>query len=63
MGKYLSLIIGGVVALLGLIFLIIWWFEFVFFLKGVIPFFLLFCGVIAVLAGVSEFKDSKKEEK
>ena len=66
MGKYLSVIIGAVVALLGLWGLIGWWGDFMLVLRGSVPAMLIFGGIIAVIAGVSELKDelaSKKEEK
>lgn len=66
MGKYLSIIIGGAVALIGLVGLIRWKYAFGLVLKGSIPVMLLLGGVIAVIAGVSELKDeaaAKKEEK
>lgn len=66
MGKYLSVIIGAVVALLGLWGLIGWLDDFLLVLRGSIPAMLIFGGIIAVIAGVSELKDelaSKKEEK
>ena len=66
MGKYLSVIMGGIVALLGLLGLIRWWGAFALVLKGSVPAMLIFGGVIAVIAGLSELKDemaSKKEEK
>jgi hypothetical protein len=60
MGKVLSLLIGAVVAILGLILLIAWWYEFMFLLRGCIPVMLIFGGVIAVVAGLSELKDVLK---
>jgi len=67
MGKYMSIIVGGAVALLGIIGLIAWWCDFVILLKGSIPAMMIFGGVIALIAGVSELKDeaaaSKTEEK
>ncbi|MGB2599900.1 MAG: hypothetical protein WBB86_06535 [Candidatus Omnitrophota bacterium] len=61
MGKVLSLLIGAVVAILGLILLIAWWYEFLFLLRGCIPVMLIFGGVIAVIAGLSELKDVLKK--
>jgi hypothetical protein len=61
MGKVLSLLIGAVVAILGLILLIAWWYEFLFLLRGCIPVVLIFGGVIAVVAGLSELKDVLKK--
>lgn len=66
MGKYLSVIIGGVVALAGLLGLIGWWCDFMLVLRGSVPAMLVFGGIIAVIAGLSELKDelaSKKEDK
>ncbi len=66
MGKYLSVIIGAIVALLGLWGLVRWWCDFLLILKGSVPAMLIFGGVIAVIAGLSEIKDelaSKKENK
>jgi len=66
MGKYLSVIIGAIVALLGFAGLIGWWSDFLLVLKGSIPAMLIFGGIIAVIAGISEIRDeaaSKKEEK
>ncbi|MDP2913754.1 MAG: hypothetical protein Q8N91_07130, partial [Candidatus Omnitrophota bacterium] len=57
--------VGGVVALVGLIGLISWWFDFIVLLKGCVPAMMIFGGLIAVIAGISEMKDeaaSKKEE-
>ena len=66
MGKYLSILIGAVVMLLGIWGVIVWRSDLLSVLKGSIPVILIFCGAIAVIAGLSEMKDesdSKKEEK
>ena len=66
MGKYLSVIIGAIVALLGLWGLAGWWEDFLLVLRGSVPAMLIFGGIIAVIAGISEIRDevaSKKEEK
>ncbi|RKY42088.1 MAG: hypothetical protein DRP85_03945 [Candidatus Makaraimicrobium thalassicum] len=66
MGKVLSLLIGAIVAVVGVILLIAWWYELLFVLRGIIPGVLILGGVIAVIAGFSEFKDvlkSKGEKK
>jgi hypothetical protein len=65
MGKFMSIIIGAVVAVVGLIGLLRWKAALLIMLKGTIPAILIFGGVIAVIAGLSELKDemaSKKEE-
>jgi hypothetical protein len=66
MSKYLSVIIGAVVAVLGILGLMRWWDIMILVLKGTIPAMLVFGGAIAVIAGLSEIKDEqccKKEEK
>ncbi len=62
MGKILSLLVGAIVMTLGIILLVAWWYEFVFFLKGIVPVLLIFGGVIAMLAGYAEMKDSIKNK-
>jgi hypothetical protein len=57
MGKYTSIIIGGVVALVGILGLMRWWWAFLTVAKGTVPAMLIFGGVIAVIAGISELKD------
>ena len=64
MGKTLSVVVGGIVAFIGLVLLLFWWYEFLFILRGIIPAILILGGIIALVAGISEFKDtlaSKKE--
>ena len=63
MGKYLSIIIGAVVVLLGLWGLAGWWCDFLIVLKGSIPAMLIFGGAIAVIAGLSELKDTEAAKK
>jgi uncharacterized membrane protein YccC len=66
MGKYLSVIIGAIVALLGVWGLIGWWDDFLLVLRGSIPAMFIFGGVIAVIAGMSEIRDelaAKQEDK
>ncbi|MFC1570414.1 hypothetical protein ACFL4E_01385 [Candidatus Omnitrophota bacterium] len=60
MGKVLSLLIGTIVAILGLILLLAWWYEFLFLLRGIVPVVLILGGILAVLAGFSELKDVLK---
>lgn len=57
MGKILSLLIGAIVAILGLILFVAWFYEFLFIVKGVLPVMLILGGVIAVIAGLGELKD------
>ena len=63
MGKILSLLIGGIVTLLGAILLIAWWYEFLFMVRSVLPVLLILGGGIAIAAGISEFKDTLKTSK
>ncbi len=61
MGKVLSLLIGAIVAVVGVILLIAWWYEFLFMLRGALPVLLILGGGIAVAAGLSELKDVLKK--
>ncbi|MCK5450866.1 MAG: hypothetical protein KAI70_03785 [Candidatus Omnitrophica bacterium] len=60
MGKIMSLAIGGIVTMLGAIFFMAWWHEFLFMIRGVLPLILMLGGGIAIVAGISEFKDTVK---
>lgn len=65
MGKILSIVGGTAAIVIGILGLISWRWSFVELLKGSVPCFLILGGLIALLAGISEFKDelsSKKEE-
>ena len=62
MGKILSLLIGAIVTLVGLILLVAWWYEFLFVLRGLIPAALIFGGAIAIIAGFAELKDTLKQK-
>ena len=62
MGKILSLLIGAIVAIVGLILLIAWWYELLFVVRGIVPLMLIFGGAVAVIAGFSELKDVLKKE-
>lgn len=63
MGKFLGIIIGASLAFVGLLLLIAWWYEFLFILRGSVPAILVFGGVIALFAGISELKDTFKAKK
>ena len=63
MSKYLGVIIGAAVAVVGLIGLLAWWPEFITLLKGSIPAILILAGAIAVVAGFSEIKDEFSPKK
>jgi len=62
MGKVLSLIIGGIAVAGGAVLLFVWGYEFLFMLRGIVPLFLVMFGIIAVAAGISEFKDVMKNK-
>ena len=62
MGKILSLLIGAIVVIVGLILFVAWWYEFLFVLRGVIPGMLILGGIVAVIAGLSELKDTLKNK-
>ena len=64
MGKTLSIIIGALAIFFGLILLLgVWRWEFFIVLKGTIPVIMVIGGVIALIAGISEFKDTLKSKK
>ena len=63
MGKTLSIVVGGIVAFVGLVLLLAWWYEFLFILRAVLPVILIFGGLIALFAGISEMKDTLKSKK
>lgn len=63
MGKVLSLAIGAAVTVIGLILLVVWRYQLLVVLRGVIPALLILGGVIAVIAGFSELKDTLKAGK
>jgi len=60
MGKQLSIGIGAIVLVLGVILLFNWWGALVLVVKGTLPVLFIFGGAIAVIAGVSELKDTIK---
>ncbi|MGB2601438.1 MAG: hypothetical protein WBD00_01720 [Candidatus Omnitrophota bacterium] len=60
MGKLLSLLVGAIVTVVGVILFISWWYELLFVLRGIIPIILIFGGIIAIAAGFSELKDVLK---
>jgi hypothetical protein len=66
MGKVLSIVLGALTALVGFILLISWWGWFLRGLMALVPVMLIFGGIIALIAGISEVKDaiqSKSETK
>ena len=62
MGKMLSLIIGAIVTVAGLVLLVKWWYEILFVIRGILPGMMILGGVIAVIAGFSELKDVIKSK-
>ncbi len=62
MGKILSLLVGSIITIVGLILLIAWWYEFLFVLRGTLPVILILGGIVAVLAGISELRDVIKSK-
>lgn len=59
MAKYMGIVVGAAVAVFGIAGLLIWWCDFVTVLKGSIPLMLIFGGIIALIAGLSELKDEQ----
>lgn len=66
MGNMASIIGGGIAIIIGILGLVFWWGSFITILKGGIPILLLLGGIISLVAGISEIKETakaKKEEK
>ena len=63
MSNMTSIIGGGIATVIGLLGLILWWDSFTILLKGGVPILLLFGGIISLVAGISEMKESSKEKK
>jgi hypothetical protein len=53
----MKILLGGIVALvIGVIGLVVWWFEFLRVLKGVVPIILLLGGALAIYLGIEDIK-------
>ena len=63
MGKYLGVIIGAIIAFLGIKGMICWWSDFLTVLRGSVPAMFILAGAIAVIAGLSEIKDEVSSKK
>ncbi len=63
MGKYTSVIIGAVIVFIGILGLIRWMGPLVLIIKGTVPVLMVFAGVIAIIAGLSEVKDEAAAKK
>lgn len=59
----MKILLGGIIALvIGVIGLIIWFFDFLAVLKGVVPIALVLGGVLAIYLGIEDIKTSASEE-
>jgi hypothetical protein len=59
----MKILLGGIAALvLGVIGLIIWFFDFLMILKGLIPVALILGGVLAIYLGIEDIKTSASSE-
>ena len=63
MTKYLGVIIGCVLTILGLIAMVGWWSDFISIIKGSLPAILIFAGAIALIAGISQLQDELTDKK
>ena len=61
MGNMVSVIGGAIAVILGLVGLVGWWSYFLTIVKGSLPIFLLLGGLIALIAGMSDIKESPKK--
>ena len=65
LGKILSILLGTMFTVIGILLLIRWWTPFIVVTKAVAPVFLIVCGIVALIAGIAEIRDHlnfKKEE-
>ena len=62
MGKFLGIVIGAIVLIIGVVLLKSWWYEATFIFRGILPAILIFGGIIALLAGLAELKDTLKSD-
>ena len=63
MGNITSIIGGAIAIVIGLLGLIFWWDSFITILKGGIPILLLLGGIISLVVGINEAKETPKSEK
>jgi len=63
MGNITSIIGGGIAIILGILGLIGWWGDFITILKGGVPILLLLGGIISLMAGISEIRETSKAKK
>lgn len=63
MGKYLGVVIGAIIVLLGFRGLACWWGDFLTVLRGSFPAMFILAGAIAVIAGLSEIRDQLSSKK
>ncbi|MFC1485115.1 hypothetical protein ACFL5N_01530 [bacterium] len=62
----ISLLIGLIFFVFGLMGLVIWWDMFINFILGFLPFCMMIAGFLGIIAGITSIKDhasSKKDEK
>ena len=60
MNKMTGVIGGGIAIIIGLFGLIFWWDSFITILRGSVPIILLLGGIISLVAGISEIKETSK---
>jgi disulfide bond formation protein DsbB len=59
----MKILLGGIVALvIGVIGLIVWFFDFLLILKGVVPIALILGGALAIYLGIEDIKTSASSE-
>ena len=63
MSNLTGIVGGGIAVVLGLLGLIFWWDLFLILLKGSVPLILLLGGIISLVAGISEIKETSKTKK
>jgi hypothetical protein len=63
MSKYIGIAIGVALTVLGLVALVGWWSDFISIIKGSIPAIIIFAGIIALIAGISQLQDELVDKK
>ena len=63
MTKYIGIVIGAALTVLGLIALVGWWSDFISIIKGFLPAIMILAGAIALIAGISQLQDELADKK
>ncbi len=62
MSKIISIVLGAISAIVGLILLVKWWDSFVYMFKATLSIVLIIGGAVALIAGLGELKDEIQDK-